>query len=95
MDVLSNLASTFLARFVGIAVAGIAGFLMTHYGFSVDTATQQELATKIVGLITVMLAAYVAGHRTTSKITNPGDAASSHLAAKESSEATILKANAP
>lgn len=95
MDALSGFVSTFLARIVGLAVAGVAGYALAHWGFNLDAASQQQLVQDFVGIVMTMLGAYAATHRTVSKFTNPGDAAGAHLAAKESSESTVLKANSP
>jgi hypothetical protein len=79
----------YLARALAILVA----WLVAHFGLAmaIDNAEQQKLVSNIVDLVIEILGIYAATHRLSSKIFNPGDAASSHLAAAEKVETLDLK----
>jgi len=89
---MGNLISTFGARIIGTWVAAGASWLLVHKGIAVDDTIQQQVTEHIVGLVLpTFMTVYALVHRGTSKKLNPGDAASSHLAEKEASEAEVLK----
>lgn len=83
----------FLSRIIAAWIAGLCGWLMAKYGIGIDPANQAELVGHLVGvIIPVMTTIYAVAHKLLSKKTNPGDAASSHLAERESAETAQLKA---
>lgn len=92
-----NALRPFLARIIASAVAGLAAWLAAHYTIELDTDAQQQVTEGALVLalaIAQWLATTVYGvvHRALSKRLNPGDAASSHLAAVEQRETAHLKA---
>jgi hypothetical protein len=89
---MNNFVDTYLARIVGVLVASLCSWLAVKYGFKFDNEAQGKIVENIVGIMQLMWGlVYIFTHRTTSKQTNPGDAASSHLAAVEKKEAQQLK----
>lgn len=89
---MQNLLTSFAARILGAWIAALASWLLVKYGVTVDVEAQQQLTEHLVGVvIPTFLTLYAVAHRLVSKKTNPGDAASTHLAAKESDEAANLK----
>lgn len=89
---MQNIISTFLARVLGAWIAGLAAFLYTKYGVTMDTEAQKQFTEHLVGvIIPTFMTIYALAHRWISKRLNPGDAASSHLAERESVEAQRIK----
>lgn len=89
---MTNFVTTFLARILAAWIAGAVSWLGVKYGITIDDAAQQAFVEHLVGVvIPLFMTLYALFHRTFSKKTNPGDAASGHLAAKESSETALLK----
>lgn len=85
-----------LSRIVAAWLAGFFGWLSIKFGIDIGSAEQQQLVQGIVGVILpIFITLYAVFHKTISRWTNPGDAASSHLAAKESAEVAVLKHNDP
>lgn len=83
----------FIARIVAAWVAGIAGWLMVKFGIGISPEDQTNFTTHLVGvIIPTIFTIYGIAHKLLSKHTNPGDAASSHLAAREDTETAQLKA---
>jgi hypothetical protein len=83
-DLWWNLLATYGARIVGIVAGWIVARLVAR-GMHVNT----ELANVVTDMMGTMLLTYALAHRTTSKASNPGDAASGHVAEEEKA----LKAN--
>lgn len=85
----------FIARIIAAWIAGLAGWLMVKFGIGISAEDQANFTTHLVGIvIPVMTTLYAVAHKLLSKKTNPGDAASSHLAAREDTETAQLKAMA-
>lgn len=82
-----------LSRVVGAWVAALAVWLSAKLGIVLDDSAQEQI---IAGGIAVAFAlaqtVYAVVHRAIDKRVNPGDAASSHLAASEQKETAQLKA---
>lgn len=89
---MNNFIKTFAARLIGGLVASATAWLAVRYGLEVNADDQAKLVTDIVAtLMTIYSVVYPLVHRTVSKKTNPGDAASSHLAGVEARETARLK----
>lgn len=85
-----------LSRIIAAWLAGFFGWLAIKFGIDVGAEAQQSLVQGIVGIIIpLFVTLYAVFHKTISRWTNPGDAASSHLAKKESAETAVLKHNSP
>lgn len=92
-----NALRPFLARIIASAVAGLAAWLAAHWTIELDADARQQITE--AGLVLALAVAQWIGttvyglvHRALSKRLNPGDAASSHLAAVEQRETAHLKA---
>lgn len=82
-----------LSRIIGIAVAALGTWLASK-GIDIDTDTRTQLVTAIVAvLLPIFTAIYAIVHRLVDRYVNPGDAASSHLAAAEKAQVTEMKKN--
>jgi hypothetical protein len=79
----------YISRIIAGWVAALVVYLNTKYGISLDGDTQAAILTVSLGIFTTI---YSIAHRLIDKKVNPGDAASSHLAAQEQTEAQGLKA---
>lgn len=81
------------SRVIGAWVAAAAVYLSSKFGIVLDDNAQEQI---MAGAIAVAFALaqtiYAIVHRVIDKRVNPGDAASSHLAAVEKQETTRLKA---
>ena len=86
-----NTLSPFLGRLVAIFLGWVFGHLADRYHIFVSTEQQAQLADMIVNVIAGFLTVYAVSHKWLNKFINPGDAASSHVAAAEKNEATVLK----
>jgi hypothetical protein len=90
-----NFFRPMLSRVIGAWVAALAVWLSAKAGFVLDDNAQEQI---IAGGVAVALAVfqtvYALAHRTIDKRVNPGDAASSHLAAAEAKATAELKARA-
>lgn len=88
-----NFLRPILSRLIGAWVGALAIWLSTRYGVVLDESQQAQI---IGGAVAVLYGIgqtmYAISHRLTDKRVNPGDAASSHLAAVEAVEAARLKA---
>lgn len=83
----------FLSRIIAAWVAGLASWLLAKYGVTIDANNQTEIVGHIVGIIIPLgTTIYAVVHRLLSKFFNPGDAASKHLAERETAETHQLKA---
>lgn len=92
MTAILNLIRVVFGRILAAWLAGLAGWLMMHYGIVLDDTTQKELLEHLLGVILpVFITLYSIFHKVFNKKLNPGDAASSHLAEQESVEADRLK----
>lgn len=70
-----------LGRLIGTAVAGLATWLMIHYGIVLDQDTQQKVTeSAVVILMIVFSVIYGITHKLVNKKLNPGDTASATLA---------------
>lgn len=89
---MQNIISTFLARILGAWIAGLAAFLYTKYGVTMDSEAQKAFTEHLVGIIIpTFMTVYALAHRFISKRLNPGDAASGHLAEREAVETERIK----
>ena len=73
-------------------MSGLVGWLFTSHGIE----TPQNIAgvlQAVVETVMVMFAGYVLTHIPINKFVNPGDAASSHLAAAEKRQVVQMKAD--
>lgn len=86
-----NAISPFLGRLVAIFLAWVCGHLADRYHIFVSTEQQAQLADMIVNVIAGFLTVYAVSHKWMNKFINPGDAASSHLAAEEKTQTSVLK----
>lgn len=83
----------FISRIVAAWVAGLASWLLVKFGIGISVEDQANVVEHLVGIIIpVGMTCYAIVHKLLSKRTNPGDAASSTLAASEASETSVLKA---
>lgn len=83
-----------LSRVLASWIAAIAIWLAAHYNVVLDETAQQQLAAGFLAMLfAIGQTVYAVVHRVADKKLNPGDAASNHLADKESTEAAVLKAN--
>ena len=81
----------FIARLVGTFIAAISGWLVAK-GVEIDQETQAQLVNSLTLLLwPLMTVVYAVVHKVVSKWTNPGDAASSHLAVAEKIETQNIK----
>jgi uncharacterized membrane protein len=78
----------FLSRIIAGWVAAFVAYLSTKFGVTLDAETQAGILAVLLGIFTTV---YSIVHRVLDKKINPGDAASSHLAAKEQVEVAALK----
>jgi hypothetical protein len=89
---MNNFTKTYLARIIGVVIATIAARFAVKYGIQVDDKAQAKLVEDIVTWMQFVFGIiYAVSHRTVSKTTNGGDAASSHLATVENEEVSRLK----
>lgn len=84
----------FLGRGVALLIAWVAAHLTARYHITVTTEQQVQFSNAVVDIITGFIAVWFASHKIFDKWFNPGDAASSHIAAQEKAEAVELKAQA-
>ncbi len=70
----------YLTRYLGIALAWLAGRLVVKYGITIPSEALQQFAEAIVDVVGIMLTAYATTHKTGNKYVNPSDTASKHLA---------------
>lgn len=87
-----NALRPFLSRLIAPFITAFLGYLALKFGidFGADAAGNfTEYA--VVVILAVFTAVSGVMHRLIDKKVNPGDAASSHLAATEKVEATMLK----
>jgi hypothetical protein len=81
----------FIARYIALAIAWLVAHYAIKFGVSVDNQAQQALANEVVNIVCEIIGIYAGSHKALNKIFNPGDAASSHLAADEKRETESLK----
>lgn len=88
-----GLIQTAGARILAAWIAALASYLLAKYGVTIDANDQASIVTHLLGVaIPVFMTIYAIVHKVLNKKMNPGDAASVHLADKESGEAAQLKA---
>jgi len=87
-----SIIQVFLPRVVGVLVAMLCGWLLTHYGIDINRDTQAQIASDLATwILPLVLLLYGLTHRLLSKVLNPGDAASAHLAEAEAKQTEQLK----
>lgn len=77
----------YVSRILGAGIGALAGVLSTKFSIPVDPSTQAAITSAVTAGI------YGIAHKVIDKTVNPGDAASTHLAVQEKSEADSLKGN--
>lgn len=83
---------TWIGRVLAVWIAGLCTWLLVHFGVAVDTAQQKAFVEHLVGvIIPILLTIFSILHKLFDRHFNPGDAASTHIAAKESREAAQLR----
>ena len=87
-DTLRPFIAKFLAPLIGLAVT----WINKRFGIVFTDAETQQVLASLVDLVVFSISTGFAGVLINKKV-NPGNAASAHLAGKESSEATVLKNN--
>lgn len=81
-----------LGRIIGGIVASIAAWLTVHYGIIVTQSQQDDAISYVVGIMMLVFSIlYPILHKWMNMKLNPGDTASSTLAAKAVMDKTILK----
>lgn len=86
-----NMLRPYIGRVVGLLIAWLSAQVAIRWHITVSTEQQAQFAEAVVNIIAGFVAVYLATHKTADKWFNPGDAASSHLAASEKIESRQLK----
>lgn len=92
MSAIANLLRLVIARTIGGLIATLSAWLMIRYGIIVDDSAQAELTSNVVAvMMTIFTILYPLIHKLINRKINPGDAASSHLAREEKTQAEGLR----
>jgi uncharacterized membrane protein (DUF441 family) len=86
-----DLLRPYLSRLIAAALAGLVTWLAGKGIALDDTSVHTLTEAGVVVALTVFQALYAIIHRTIDKKVNPGDAASSHIAAASKLESAELK----
>lgn len=88
MNFLMNVLKVMGPRLIGVAAAGVAGYI-----FDKSKGAVTLDAAQVTGLVTTMLGTYAVAHRAATSVSpNPGDAATGRVATGENTAANDPRA---